>query len=112
MNIEAETMKSSSLHKQQEYEISVDESTVGIDIESLDLSSPASITQILSDEEAEYSSSNLKELKYVVWDFAGQIEYSTLHPVSILFICSNHYFPHSKDLFRNLLSLFITTNYI
>ncbi len=43
-------------------EVIITESTVGIDIDpSLDLSS---------------------DMEYIAWDFAGQLEYATLHPVS------------------------------
>ncbi len=116
MNVEVERMKSSLIQQrgqqeqeqeQEEYEISVDQSTVGIDIQSLNLPSlPKAVTTIPStksssiftsssssiDEETSVSdsTSNPMVIKYVVWDFAGQIEYSTLHPVSILY-CSDLY---------------------
>ncbi len=97
MNVEVERMKSiqrgQHIQQEQEYEISVDQSTVGIDIESLNLPSlptNSTSTTISStspiDEETSVSDSNSNPMviKYVVWDFAGQIEYSTLHPVSIV----------------------------
>ncbi len=54
-------------------EVDVENSTVGIDIiESIDLSplSPRTV----------FGGSGGK-IDYVAWDFAGQLEYSTLHPV-------------------------------
>ncbi len=53
--------------------VNVENSTVGIDIiESIDLSpfSPRTL----------FGGSGEK-IDYVAWDFAGQLEYSTLHPV-------------------------------
>ncbi len=64
-------------------DISVDEATVGIDIVSLPISSPTTNSPT-SDRDNSFS----PPIQYVVWDFAGQIEYSTLHPVSIIHIHS------------------------
>ncbi len=57
-------------------DISSDPSTVGIDIVKL---SPSSRKNYNNNNKAKVEA---HEIGYEVWDFAGQLEYSSLHPVS------------------------------
>ncbi len=60
----------------------VKESTTGIDIHSsFNVSTPCTITSPI------ISTPINTTIDYVAWDFAGQLEYATFHPVS--------YLPHS-----------------
>ncbi len=71
LDVESKSARSSLFRSSQpQEEVCIAESTVGIDIvESIEL------TPLLSGWMG-------GRIDYVAWDFAGQLEYSTFHPVS------------------------------
>ncbi len=72
LDVESKSARSSLFRspKPQQEEVCIAESTVGIDIvESMEL------TPLISGWMG-------GRIDYVAWDFAGQLEYSTFHPVS------------------------------